>query len=140
MHETTKRARDPAAIQDLAHGGIVGPESTTIGVTVLMRVVDKMTKRRQSLGNKSPNARPTATHRDQYGRAQIGSVLPGPFISRLALMFAPDGHTLQYVDDARHDRTFPLVCWLSERFKFERPSNSRRIRVVGVVSCLPPDT
>jgi hypothetical protein len=36
-------------------------------------------------------------------------------------MFAPDGHTLQYVGWMLATiGLFPLVCWLSERFKFRK--------------------
>jgi hypothetical protein len=59
---------------------------------------------------------------DQYGRAQIWKRIVWVFyIVALPLMFAPDGHTLQYVGWMISTvGLFPLVCWLAERFKFRK--------------------
>jgi len=59
---------------------------------------------------------------DQYGRAQIWKRITWAFyLVGLALMFAPDGHTLQYVGwMVSTVGLFPLVCWLAERFKFRK--------------------
>jgi hypothetical protein len=59
---------------------------------------------------------------DQYGRAQIWKRITWVFyIAGLALMFSPDGHTLQYIGwMVSTIGLFPLVCWLAERFKFRK--------------------
>jgi hypothetical protein len=59
---------------------------------------------------------------DQYGRAQIWKRITWAFyLVGLILMFAPDGHTLQYVGWMFSTvGLFPLVCWLAERFKFRK--------------------
>ena len=59
---------------------------------------------------------------DQYGRAQIWKRTTWAFdLVGLALMIAPDGHTLQYIGwMIATVGLFPLVCWLAERFKFRK--------------------
>lgn len=59
---------------------------------------------------------------DQYGRAQIWKRITwGFYLVGLVLMFAPVGHTLQYVGwMVATVGLYPLVCWLAERFKFRK--------------------
>jgi hypothetical protein len=59
---------------------------------------------------------------DQYGRAQIWKRITwGFYFVGLILMFAPDGHALQYIGwMIATVGLYPLVCWLAERFKFRK--------------------
>jgi hypothetical protein len=89
-----------------------------------MRVVDKIEQ--SGVNHWGANYAERATYgdaiADQYGRAQIWKRITwGFYFVGLILMFAPTGHTLQYLGwMVSTVGLFPLVCWLAERIKFRK--------------------